>query len=52
MLVGRGLSFCLSDTLVFDGSGNGSGLVYAPALGVYGYAAVPRCGLVGPLPPP
>jgi hypothetical protein len=28
-----------------------TGLVYAPALGVIGYAAVPRGGL-GPLPPP
>jgi hypothetical protein len=28
-----------------------TGLVYAAALGVIGYAAVPRCGL-GPLPPP
>jgi hypothetical protein len=33
------------------GGGVAFGLLFAPALGVIGYAAVPRCGL-GPLPPP
>ena len=48
------------DQVLLDGDGSGHGrdfivgtsaCMHAPALGVIGYAAVPRGGL-GPLPPP